>query len=90
MEVDGMGVTVTDLTGDGTLDGYLSDRGGNEFLERVGPGFVFAVESGVSRIRPPGADDGIVSSSCGPGAADVNLDGIIDLVVVNGGMPLSC
>ena len=89
MEVDGMGVTVADLTGDGTLDGYVSDLGGNEFLERVGPGFVSSVESGALRIRPPGADDGIVSSSWGSGAADVNLDGIIDLVVVNGGMPFS-
>ena len=89
MEVDGMGVTVADLTGDGTLDGYVSDLGGNEFLERVGSGFVSDVESGALRIRPPGSDDGIVSSSWGSGAADVNLDGIIDLVVVNGGMPFS-
>ena len=84
-----MGVTVADLTGDGNLDGYVSDLGGNEFLERAGPGFVSSAESGALRIRPPGADDGIVSSSWGSGAADVNLDGIIDLVVVNGGLPFS-
>jgi hypothetical protein len=89
MEVDGMGVTVADLTGDGTLDGYVSDLGGNELLKRVGAGFEVATESGASRIRPPGADDGIISSSWGSGAADVNLDGILDLVVVNGGMPFA-
>jgi hypothetical protein len=89
MEVDGMGVTVTDLTGDGTLDGYVSDLGGNEILKRVSAGFEVDTESGASRIRPPGADDGIVSNSWRSGVVDVNLDGILDIVVVNGGMPFS-
>lgn len=86
-EVDGMGVTVADLTGDGTLDGYVSDLGGNEFLVRSGQRFAPGVDSGASRIRPPGASDTVISSSWASGAADVNLDGVVDLVVVNGGMP---
>jgi hypothetical protein len=89
MEVDGMGVTLADLTGDGVLDGYVSDLGGNEFLERSGWGFVATVKSGALRIRPPGADEGVVSSSWRSGAADVNLDGVVDLVVVHGGMSFS-
>ena len=87
LEIDGMGVTVADLTGDGTLDGYVSDVGGNEFLAGGGARFTLWVDSGASRIRPPGAGDTVVSSSWGSGATDINLDGIIDMIVVNGGMP---
>jgi hypothetical protein len=87
MEIDGMGVTVADLTGDGVLDGYLSDIGENEFL--IGTGIVLTpgFESGAARIRPPGSDLAVVSSSWASGAADINLDGILDLIVVNGGFP---
>ncbi|GMQ86093.1 MAG: FG-GAP-like repeat-containing protein [Acidimicrobiia bacterium] len=87
MEIDGMGVTVADLTGDGVLDGYLSDIGENEFLVGTASGFTPTFDSGAARIRPPGADDSVVSSSWASGAADINLDGILDLVVVNGGFP---
>jgi hypothetical protein len=87
MEIDGMGVTVADLTGDGALDGYVSDLGGNEFLVGDGSRFRSRADSGAARIRPPGAAETVVSSSWGTGAADINLDGILDLVVVNGGMP---
>ena len=87
MEIDGMGVTVADFTGNGYLDGYLSDIGENDFLEGSASGFVPIVDSGASRIRPPGADDDVVSSSWASAATDINLDGILDLVVVNGGFP---
>jgi hypothetical protein len=87
MEIDGMGVTIADLTGDGVLDGYLSDIGENEFLVGTGNGFTPAFESGAARIRPPGSDLTVVSSSWASGAADINLDGILDLIVVNGGFP---
>ena len=87
MEIDGMGVTVADLTGNGYLDGYLSDIGENDFLEGSNDGFAPVSDSGASRIRPPSAPDDVVSSSWASAATDVNLDGIVDLVVVNGGFP---
>ncbi len=87
MEIDGMGVTVADLTGDGVLDGYLSDIGENEFLVGIGAGFEPEFDSGAARIRPPGSDERVVSSSWASGATDINLDGILDLIVVNGGFP---
>ncbi len=85
--IDGMGVTVGDLTGDGNLDVYLSDLGDNELLTRsiTGRGFIPVFGAGVGRIRPPGGSDREVSSSWGSGMADLNLDGRFDLVVVNGG-----
>ncbi len=86
-EIDGMGIIVADLTGDGILDGYLSDIGENEFVVGTGVGFTPGFGSGAARIRPPGAGEDVVSSSWASGAVDVNLDGIVDLIVVNGGFP---
>jgi hypothetical protein len=43
--------------------------------------------SGAARIRPSGAPQSTVSSSWASGVTDINLDGIADLVVVNGGFP---
>ncbi len=83
-----MGVTLADLTGDGVLDAYLSDLGENDLLQGVpGSSYVGAVESGANRIRPSGADPGAISSSWASGVADLNLDGLLDLVTVNGGFP---
>jgi len=89
MEIDGMGVTIADLNGDGVLDGYLSDIGENEFLIGTGSGFTPGFGSGAARIRPPGSDQTVVSSSWASGATDINLDGNLDLIVVNGGFPFS-
>ena len=85
IEIDGMGVTVADLTGDGVLDAYVSDVGDNELLAGGTNGFSPELAAGMARIRPPGAGPGLVSSSWASGAADLNLDGKLDLVVVNGG-----
>jgi len=84
-EIDAMGLTIADLTGDGRLDAYLSDLGDNELLERVSTGFVKRTEVGAARIRSASADDNEISRSWASGAADLNLDGRVDLVVVNGG-----
>lgn len=86
LAVDGMGVTVADLTDDGVLDVYVSDLGDNEVL--VGAPdrpFTPVDDIGVARIRPPGAGDSVISSSWASAAIDVNLDGRLDLVVANGG-----
>lgn len=92
VEIDGMGVAVADFSGDGQLDVYLSDLGDNELLRRTGlfltPGeanFFKDDGRGLARIRPPNSAESVVSSSWASGVADLNLDGILDLVVVNGG-----
>lgn len=87
LEVDGMGITVADLDADGSLDAYVSDLGDNEVLIRRDGAFEQLVGTGAARIRPPDADQAVVSSSWASGAADVNLDGRLDLVVTNGGFP---
>lgn len=86
LAIDGMGVTVADLTGDGRLDAYLSDLGDNELLEAV-PGGTFRSrrDVGLARIRPPGAGRDVVSSSWASAAIDLNLDGRLDVIVANGG-----
>lgn len=94
VEIDGMGVSVGDFTGDERLDVYLSDLGDNELLRRTGlfleagePNYVRDADRGIGRIRGPADDAGVVSSSWASGLADLNLDGRLDLVVVNGGFP---
>jgi len=85
LEIDGMGITLADLNGDLELDAYVSDLGNNEILIRTGNKFSAADSTGAARIRPLGAEPTIVSSSWASGALDLNLDGHLDLVVVNGG-----
>jgi hypothetical protein len=87
LEIDGMGLTVADLNGDLELDAYVSDLGNNEVLIRDGDRFVAANSTGAARIRPPGTDSSVVSSSWATGVIDLNLDGRLDLVVANGGFP---
>lgn len=85
LEIDGMGVTVADLVGDDGLDGYLSDVGENDILAGGAGGFTPVHDTGAARIRAPDAHSAVVSSSWASGATDLNLDGRLDLVVVNGG-----
>jgi hypothetical protein len=85
LAIDGMGVTLADLDGDAQLDAYLSDLGENDILQSTDNGFAAIGDLGAGRIRPVGADEAVISSSWASGATDVNLDGQLDLVVVNGG-----
>lgn len=87
LEIDGMGITLADLDDDGALDAYISDIGENEVLHRSAAGFSPMPDTGAGRIRPPSQPNSIVSSSWGTGAADLNLDGRLDLMVVGGGFP---
>ncbi len=87
LELDGMGLTIADLDGNGSLDAYVSDLGDNEVLFGDDGGFEQSTGTGAARIRPLGAAPSIISSSWASGAADFNLDGILDLAVVNGGFP---
>lgn len=88
-----MGVTLGDFTGDQRVDVYLSDLGDNELLRRASEPELLGrlqfvkEERGIGRIRPPGEGPNIISSSWASGLADLNLDGNLDLVVVNGGFP---
>ncbi len=85
--IDGMGVTISDFTGDGALDAYLTDIGDNEVLVQRIDRFESFEGSGAARIRPVGAAPSAISSSWGAGVADLNLDGINDIVVANGAFP---
>ena len=85
LAIDGMGITIADLDGDAVLDAYVSDLGDNEVLIRSDGVFVTTRETGAARIRAPGAPESTISSSWATGSADINLDGRLDLVVVNGG-----
>ena len=73
---------------------YLSDMGDNEllrretlFLEQGGLNYRKDDQRGLGRIRATDAGADEISSSWGTGVADLNLDGVLDLVVVNGGFP---
>lgn len=87
LEIDGMGITLADLDGDTDLDAYVSDIGENDVLARSPSGFSPLSDTGAGRIRPPSQPNDIVSSSWASGAADLNLDGRLDLIVVGGGFP---
>ena len=85
LEIDSMGLTLADLDADGLLDAYASDLGDNELLQAGPDGFEKVSDVGAARIRSAGAADNEISRSWGSGAVDWNLDGRLDLVVVNGG-----
>ena len=88
LAIDGMSISVADLNSDLILDAYVSDLGDNEVLLGSQSGaFTAARDTGSARIRPPGAPLDVISSSWATAATDINLDGITDLVVVNGGFP---
>lgn len=87
LAIDGMGVTLADLDSDHDIDAYVSDIGDNEVLLAQDGIFVAEDRTGAARIRPPGTPSSVVSSSWASGAADINLDGRLDLVVVGGGFP---
>jgi hypothetical protein len=85
LEIDGMGITLTDLNADARLDAVVSDLGDNEVLVSNEGSFELLPGTGVERIRPPTADGSAISSSWASGTTDLNHDGRLDLVIANGG-----
>jgi len=85
LAIDGMGIALADLDEDGDIDAYVTDVGENDILLAGDDRYTPATDSGAGRIRPPGGPTRTVSSSWAVATADINLDGIIDLVVANGG-----
>jgi len=85
LAIDGMGIALADLDGDGDIDAYVTDIGENDILFAGDDGYAPATSSGAGRIRPPGGRTETVSSSWAVVTGDINLDGVIDLVVANGG-----
>ena len=85
LAIDGMGIALADLDGDGDIDAYVTDIGENDILFADDDRFAPTPDSGAGRIRPPDGRTGTVSSSWAVGTGDIDLDGIIDLVVANGG-----
>ena len=85
LEIDGMSLALADLDGDGDLDAYVTDIGENDILFASADRYMPTRDTGAGRIRPPGASSDVVSSSWAATAGDIDLDGLIDLVVANGG-----
>lgn len=85
LRVDAMDVTIADFNHDSALDAYVSDVGDNELLLNTGGKFIKNNSLGLLRIRPRESTGNTISSSWASGVADFNMDGRMDLLVVNGG-----
>lgn len=89
VEIWGMGIASTDVTGDGYPDVYLTSQGDNK-LQALTAGAArpsygdIALTRGVTAAQPYTGGDTLPSTAWHPEFADVNNDGLLDLFVSKG------
>jgi hypothetical protein len=89
MQIWGMGIASTDLTGDGYPDVYLTSQGDNKLQTLTAgpdkPTFRdIALRRGVTAAQPYAGGDPLPSTAWHPEFEDVNNDGFTDLFVSKG------
>jgi hypothetical protein len=89
-KMSGMGVAIGDTNEDGHLDYYLADQGDNKFAVNQGDGtFIESAEVAGILAGDQEIYGGIGLVTWGVAFADIDHDGIEELLVANGGAPES-
>jgi hypothetical protein len=88
LRIWGMGIAERDLTGDGLPEVVLTSQGDNKLQTLDAPGRPayrdIAIERGTTAHRPFIGDDTLPSTAWHPAFADLNNDGLVDLVLTKG------